>query len=172
MALHDQEIGDAAHAAPGDRRLGGEGAPPGDDDDVGSDVLESRHDARRQRIVVMQHARGARNAEAAEEDGSVLRLDAPGASGDGSRRVDDGQVDLGERGDTVEKRSAIRGGLREDGCDPDRRRIRRRGECAEQVGGVAVRALRQRAAPSATRAATCAGKQRIEPRGLAQNDSA
>ena len=116
----------------------------------------------------MQHAFGARNAEAAEEDRSVLRLDAPGAPGDGSRRVDDGQVDLGERGDTVEKRSAIRGGLREDGCDPDRRRIRRRGECAKQIRRVVVSSPRQDA-PSHDACGCVRGEERIEARDLTQD---
>ena len=132
----------------------------------GRDVLERRDDARRERVVVVQHALGARDAHAAEEDRAVLRLDAPGAPGDGSCRVDDREVDLGERGDPVEERRPVRRRLGEDGRDPDRRRVGRRCERAEQVGRVAPRALRERAAvePDARRRVPEAGDPAARPR--------
>ncbi len=71
-------------------------------------------DARRHRVVVVQDALRARNAHAAQEDGTVLRLDAPRAAGDGVGRVDDREVDLGLSRHAVEERCPVRRRLRED----------------------------------------------------------
>ncbi len=51
-------------------------------------------DSRRHRVVVVQDALRSGKPEAAQEDGAVLRLDAPRPAGDGAGGVDHRQVDL------------------------------------------------------------------------------
>ena len=51
----------------------------------------------------------------------MARLDVPRPTRDGSCRVHDGELDLGQRGDAIEKRRAIWRRLREDGRDANRR---------------------------------------------------
>ena len=115
VALDDEQVWDVLQSAPRDRGLRGEGAPAGDDHDVGVYPGQRPNDARRHGVVVVEHSPRARNAETAQEHRLVPRLDTPRAPCNRSRGVDHGEVDPGAGRDAVEQRGAIRRGLREDG---------------------------------------------------------
>ena len=94
VALDEEHVRNAARTAPAERRLRGERAPAGDDDDVGPARAERTEDPGRDRVVVAEDAARRREADAVQEDRTVPELDRPRAAGDGPRRVDHGQVDL------------------------------------------------------------------------------
>ncbi len=65
----------------------------------------------------------------------MARRDVPGAPGDGGRRVDDGQVELGLGSEAIEERAAVRRRLGEDRCD--RHGVATRAELREPPFGAA-----------------------------------
>ncbi len=168
MALDDEDVRDVAKATPRDGTLRRERAPARDDDDFRAGGVERRHDARRNRVIVMEHALGPGEPHAAKEDRPMLRLHAPGAARNGVRRVDDREIDLRESGNAVEERSAVRRRLREDGRHPDRRRLRRCGECPEEVDRSVARASRDGSSASPPHGGV-GREERIEPHRLGEH---
>ena len=90
-----------------------------------------------------EHARRARHPRAVDEDGTVTHVDAPRPLLDGSRGVDDRQVEVGPFREAVEHPRPVRRRLREDDRETDR--FARR-----PAGGAA---LQRRARPGPTASA-------------------
>ena len=99
-------------ATPGDRSLGRERAPAGNDDDVGLCHTKDTHDARCHGIVVPDHAAGARHGDTAEKRAAVLRLHGPRAVCNGAGGIHDGELELGPLREPVEQRRPVRSWLR------------------------------------------------------------
>ena len=135
VRLDEQDVGDAAGTAPRGRRLGGEGAPAGDDDDLRPGGGQRAEHTERDGVLVAQRPVDAGHTAAFEEDGAMARLDRPRASLHGASRVESGEVELGPgRGDPVEHLGAKGGRLGDDqreahGLVPARAQPRARG-CA------------------------------------------
>ena len=120
VALHDERVGNPPRPTPGDRPLGGERAPAGDDDDLGPSPLEGAGHAGSDRVVVMENALRTGDPYAAQVDRTMARLDGPRPPCNGGSGVDHRQVHLVTSADPIEERGSIRRRLREHGGHPNR----------------------------------------------------
>ena len=109
---------------------------------------------------MVQDALCSGKPETAQEDGSVLRLDAPRPIGDGAGGVDHRQVDLRAGRDAIEKRRPVRRRLGKDRRDADRSALAVR-ESAQPALGFAAR--RRGVAAVATTRQRPSGQARIQP---------
>jgi hypothetical protein len=98
---------------------------------------------------VPEHARGARHALAFEKDGVVTHVAAPCALLDGSRRVDDRQLEVGPFREAVEHPRPVRGRLGEHDRETERPVVGQPAEALRSgalgAGGASPREATQRA---------------------------